>query len=290
MTQPGLPAIPWRDIETLAATWRAMAAAREEQARCLAPPSAASPDGDFWSARAADFRAAPHDGPADAFLSRLRALVDPAATVLDVGAGAGRYALRIAPDVREVVAVEPSPGMRDALQEDAAARGLRNVRVVAATWEDADVDRADVVICSHAVYFARDIVAFVRKLRQRAARSVLLAVRIDQVDAHARDLWLDLHGEPRAIEPTFVELHAILSALGVAPNVEVTRFAGSRTAFPSLDEAERRIAMLACAPPQRLDAVVRYARDRLRANADGVWEWTGPPIRSAIAWWREPPV
>lgn len=278
---------PWRDLDALAAAWRAMIEAREEQVRRLIP-ARAQPTADFWSARAPEFRSLLHvqQPSTDAVFARLRSLVDADTAVLDVGAGVGRYALPIASDVREVIAVEPSQGMRAILEEETAARGLRNIRSVAATWEEAQVGPADVVICSHVMYSARDIVGFVRKLRDHARRSVLIALRIDQFDTYFRDLWRELYGEPRALEPTFVELYPILYALGVSPNVEVTSF-GANRAFATLEEAEERVAALADAPPERIDAVRRFVRERMRQNADDAWEWDAPPIRSAIAWWDE---
>ena len=280
---PPLP--PWRDLDTLASAWRDMARARDLQVRRLVPDFEDPPEG-FWNARAADFRAMlAYQGP-DAFRDRLAALVRPTDTVLDVGAGAGRYAFPIAPLVRSIVAVEPSAAMRQAMQEEAAERRLTNITPVASTWEDAVVDPADVVVCSHAVYFSPDIAGFLRKLIDHARRTLVIAVRIDQFDAHTRDLFAQLWGEPRLPEPTFVELAPMLYALGVAPNVEVTEFGAGRT-FASMEEAEARIAAQAYATPAHADAVRAYARARLRRTDDGTYAWATPPIRSAIAWWEK---
>ncbi len=49
-------------------------------------------------------------------LDALLALADPNESWLDIGAGAGRYALPLALHVRRVIAVEPSSGMRRALR------------------------------------------------------------------------------------------------------------------------------------------------------------------------------
>ncbi|MBX3621173.1 MAG: methyltransferase domain-containing protein [Rhizobacter sp.] len=52
------------------------------------------------------------------------------ARVLDVGCGAGHLSFALAPVVQEVVAVDPSPGMLDAVGRGAAERGLAQVRTV----------------------------------------------------------------------------------------------------------------------------------------------------------------
>ncbi len=70
-------------------------------------------------------------------LDALVRISDRRETWLDIGAGAGRYALPLALHVREVVAVEPSGGMRRALRTGMAEHGIDNVRVIAGagrTW------------------------------------------------------------------------------------------------------------------------------------------------------------
>src|ERR1051326_6470475 len=67
---------------------------------------------DFYAPIAGLFRADPRrsDDPA---LEALRAIVRPTDTLLDIGAGGGRYALPLALECREVIAIDPSDGMRD---------------------------------------------------------------------------------------------------------------------------------------------------------------------------------
>src|SRR5689334_17430927 len=71
---------------------------------------------DFYAPVAAMFRADPRrrDEPT---LEVLRSLVQPADTVVDIGAGGGRYALPLALECREVIAIEPSNGMLQVLRE-----------------------------------------------------------------------------------------------------------------------------------------------------------------------------
>ena len=56
--------------------------------------------------------------------------------VLDLGAGVGQWAFRLAPRVREVVAVERSTGFADIMERERAARQVANVRVVHAAAEE----------------------------------------------------------------------------------------------------------------------------------------------------------
>ena len=93
-------------------------------------------------------------------------------TLIDVGAGPGRLALPLALKCKRVVAVEPSSSMGEAFLEEAALHNISNVSLVRARWEEAQVEPADVVLCSHVLYTVQDIGAFVRKLEALARELV----------------------------------------------------------------------------------------------------------------------
>src|SRR5438270_582726 len=76
-------------------------------------------------------------------------------TVLDVGAGAGRYSLPVASMVRRLTAIEPSAGMRASFAEELERRGITNVDIVADSWEDARVEQHDVAMVANVLYFVR---------------------------------------------------------------------------------------------------------------------------------------
>jgi len=58
--------------------------------------------------------------------------LSPASTIVDLGAGTGRFALAAAQRYRSVIAVDVSPAMLDALRSRAGAAGLTNVTFVRA--------------------------------------------------------------------------------------------------------------------------------------------------------------
>ena len=58
----------------------------------------------------------------------------PDDVVLDIGAGGGRYALPLALVSREVIAIEPSDGMRQVLSAGMAEHRIHNVQVVDGRW------------------------------------------------------------------------------------------------------------------------------------------------------------
>jgi hypothetical protein len=70
----------------------------------------------MWSTLAANFRADPTRTD-DPVVNFLLGFAGPERTVLDVGGGAGRYALPLALRSKSVTVVEPSPSMTSALSD-----------------------------------------------------------------------------------------------------------------------------------------------------------------------------
>jgi 2-polyprenyl-3-methyl-5-hydroxy-6-metoxy-1,4-benzoquinol methylase len=178
--------------------------------------STAGRPADFWQTLARRFRPRPDVDP-DPSVEALAALIRPEDRVIDVGAGGGRLAIPLAARCREVVAVEPSPAMRGVLAEEAARRGIGNIRIVAATWEQAEVEPAPLVLAAHVTYGVRPIEPFLRKLDATATRHVAILVMRDPPQAPIAPFWQAVHGETRLRLPCRDELVAALVELGIAP-------------------------------------------------------------------------
>jgi ubiquinone/menaquinone biosynthesis C-methylase UbiE len=130
------------------------------------------PDGaDFYGPVSSLFRADPARSD-DPVLARLLALARPADRWLDIGAGAGRYALPLAQAVREVVALDPSPSMLGALREGMAEHGVSNIRVVEGRWPQAadEIGAGDVALIAHVGYDVEAIGPFLDAMEAAAAR------------------------------------------------------------------------------------------------------------------------
>src|SRR5947209_5860427 len=157
----------------LAERWRALHAARSAQQSRLR-----AREGDFWGQRAEVFarRIDTPDSTQELILSHMQ----PGDTVLDVGAGAGRYAVPAAGRVREVIALEPSKGMGEALLREAEKRNVSNIRLIQGDWLTTEAPKADVVLCAHVLYFTPEVVPFVRRLHEHALRECIVVIRVDQ--------------------------------------------------------------------------------------------------------------
>jgi SAM-dependent methyltransferase len=242
---------------------------------------------DFWDRRAHGYHRSTKDTVArDPLYLKLRDVVTPQTTLLDVGAGTGRFTLALAPQAKHITAVEPSASMLDYLRQDAVEQGITNISYIPTTWQDAPDDlSSDIVICSHVLYPIRDIVPFLTKLQdatRQACYLYLWAKAIDSVTAH---LWRHFHGEERRPTPGYIHALDVMYEMGIYANVEVVKLPLSLR-YPSLDIAVGEVA------EQLILAQDEQTRSELRQYlATWLVEWDGmlvPPIREmvcAIVYW-----
>jgi precorrin-6B methylase 2 len=266
------------------AHWHSLVAGRDEQRGD--DQRDGDPARDPWRGRAERF-AAYSDAlpPDDPLLLRLRAAVRPDDTVLDVGAGAGRYAVPLAMLAHRVVAVEPSPAMRRHLAARLDATGVGNVTVVGAAWPDAEVSPADVTLCAHVVYGVREIGPFLRALDTHTRRLCLIAIRVEQHPGLLELARLVLD-EERVRQPALIDLYNALAALGIAADVQIgpvsSGFRFADHAEAAAHYADRLRIPAEGATMERLHAALAA---HLIQGHDGRWRWPGPPPRNAIVSW-----
>lgn len=200
------------------------------------------PDGaDFYGPATSLFRADP-DRADDPSLPPLLALARPGDTWLDIGAGAGRYALPLARRVREVIAVDPSAGMLGGLREAMAEHGISNVHIVESRWPVDDPAlaatlRADVALIAHVSYDIEAIGPFLDAMEAAASRSCAALLMDRQPSSVADPFWPPIHGEARISLPALHEFVALLEARGRRPAVEMVE--RRPRVFASREELER---------------------------------------------------
>jgi SAM-dependent methyltransferase len=157
----------------------------------------------------------------DEILNRLKALSGPGATWLDVGAGGGRYALPLALSSKQVIAVEPSEGMRKVLSAQCREHGIDNVEIRDFRWPDgSDELSADFSLNSHVGYDIRDINAFIDGL-ERASQEWCISLLMDRAPSGGFvRLWERVHGFKRQQLPAMREFVHLLLARGASPAIE----------------------------------------------------------------------
>ncbi len=212
--------------------WQVMIQAEHAQSEQMRVPA---PTGDHWQGYAEMFRTDPHRSD-DPLLDRLLEEVSPEDTLIDVGAGGGRMALPLALHCRQVVAVEPSPSMARVLAQQAREHGIGNITLIQSTWEEAEVEPADLTLCCNVLYTIQEIGPFLRKLASHSKKRVLIVLYNTPPQSQIYPLWQEIHGEERLPLPSLPELEEVLHEVGIAAQIEMLPKQPPR-GFDSLEEA-----------------------------------------------------
>lgn len=171
----------------------------------------------YWDRRAPSYaRITRHR--TDEFLRVVEPFLSPRKTLIDAGAGAGRHAVPLGELVEWVTAVEPSEGMRSQIPP------RDNMTIIASTWPDAEVAKADIVICCHVLYGIEEPVPFIAKLQSSARDRVFIMLREGPVPHPATLLRERLVGESAPPTPQFSDLFMLLMQMGIAPDVAFMRY------------------------------------------------------------------
>jgi SAM-dependent methyltransferase len=240
------------------------------------------PDRDFYAPVSSLFVADPRRTGEPA-LDALLAIGRPEDRWLDIGAGAGRYALPLAARVAEVIAVEPSASMRNALRTGKAEHGAANLRIVGGVWPEVlaelgDPPVADVALIAHVGYDIEAIGPFIDAMERAAAR-LCVAVLTDRSPASVADpFWPLVHGIERVPLPALPELAELLRARGRTTEIlRVERAPRTFDSFEGLATFLRRQLWIADdgEKEQRFRAALgQMARER---DDDG-WTLATPPV------------
>jgi CTP:molybdopterin cytidylyltransferase MocA/SAM-dependent methyltransferase len=250
------------------------------------------PDGaDFYAPVRSLFRADPTRSD-DPVLAALLELVRPGETWLDVGAGAGRFALPIAraldPSGGSVVALDTSESMLEALRDIADDYDIENVRTIHSRWPIADpVSLAsEVVLIAHVGYDIEDIRAFVDAL-EAAARRLCVAVLMDGAPAAAADpFWPPVHDEARVALPALADFVELLRARGREPSTSRVTIEPRRFESRSVIEGFAR-RQLWIDPSGPKEARFQAALDDLTIEDPDGWTLRNrPPSDIGIVTWR----
>lgn len=268
-------------FEDVAARWGAAVRANREQVERF---QETAPAEDFYAPIAASFKADPHRSGEDV-LDHLRRLARAGETWIDIGGGAGRYALPIALIADSVTVVDPSQGMLALLREGAAEHGIDNVHAVEGRWPDAAGElSADVTFISHVGYDVEGIGPFVEAM-EHAATKRCVAVLLDRAPASvASPFWPVVHGEARDELPGAREFIMLLLARGRLP--AITLFERGAGTYGSVDEALRFLRhQLWVEPGSEKDDRLRAEIERRAHHVDDGIQLVTSPIPIAVIEW-----
>jgi nucleoside-triphosphatase THEP1/SAM-dependent methyltransferase len=234
--------------------------------------STSPPEADPWEKRAARFARMSRERPSEGLMAVLGPMLRPTDVIADVGAGAGRHVLELAPRVAHVVAVEPSRSMREHLVARLGEERVENVTVVAEAWPTPLGREPDVIFSSHVLYAVEDAARFLRAMAPRRLCALYLSPR--PPSSALDEMWAAIHGKRRPRPPGALEALSLLWQLGksaelrLVPDTEhLMRFADSG------DDLIELCHRLAVDPDEAGKARVKDVLARLghRGN-DGVYQ------------------
>ncbi len=223
----------------------------------------------------------------DPVLNGLYSVLGSDADVLDVGGGAGRYALPLATRAKHVTVVEPSGDSLEMLTTRAAEAGLANITVINEPWEDAEAPSADVVLCSLVLHHVPDAAPFVTKMQEHARERVVLVEMMETPGALEVPFFERVYGSAPTPLPGLPDVLHLLWAMDIFPDVmmvsaDAAVLDSDRDA--ALEQLRRRLGV----------SEGTEADDRLRAAAGELLEETSDgwivrsvsPRRQAVVTWR----
>ncbi len=232
-----------------------------------------------WDARAERMKSVATDsGYVREFVARMD--LDGCRSLLDVGCGTGAISLAVSDRLEQIVGVDYSAGMLEAMMDLANERGVDHIRPLQRSWEEdwSDVPVCDVAVASRSTA-VMDLEAALKKLDAHAARRVYLTSKvggyfIDPQIAAVIDRRLDP-------VPDYIYAVNILYQMGRQPRVGFIDNDHRPTDCESAEEFVRRVSFslgsLSDAERRRLSEWFEQDPDRARAS--------GQPFRWAfIAW------
>jgi SAM-dependent methyltransferase len=220
----------------------------------------------------------------DPLLDLVMEHIEPRHTVLDIGAGSGRWTLPLAACAARVTAVEPSDAMLGMMRENIAEAGVTNISIVRSAWEEAAVEPHDIVTCVHGMYNSPDFGTFVRKMVRNAAEQCCFVLRFPPSDGILSELSTAIYGYPYDSPNAVIAWNALYS-MGIDPNVQVEediQYWQDATFEEAFARAKRHLRLETTAAHDRL---VRDMLERRLSRAGDAWVWPDG-MRSALLWWK----
>jgi SAM-dependent methyltransferase len=156
-------------------------------------------------------------------LPRLSPFIHSGARILEIGPGTGAFTLPIARRARQVVAVEPSPHIREILKHNLAATEITNVEIISHPIETALehlTEPFDLAFASFSLYNVMAIDAVIEGLL-RVANWTMVLIGTGEPLPWRQDLNLRWRKNPLVTSPQLPQFFALLAEMGIYPDVQI---------------------------------------------------------------------
>ncbi len=204
-------------------------------------------------------------------------------TVLDIGAGIGRWSIPLARVCRKVTALDSQPRMLEILGANAAAENVTNIETILGDWSVVEVAPHDHVLSSHSTYLSPDIVGFARKMERNALKTCNMVMRVPRHDGILGELSRRIHGTFHDSPNFNVGYNALLQS-GIAGHV-VMEESGRPWYNETLEDALARAKRHLHLPTDQHDRLILERLQERLVLRDGQYRWPDWR-RSALIWWR----
>lgn len=236
----------------------------------------------YWEAHAAGYDADVRTpGHYEGTLAAIQALVRPDDTLLDVGAGTGRFALPLARHVRHVTALDHACPMLTILQRQAAQQQLTNLTLLEAPWETATVTPHDVVLAAWSLYRLPDMLAGMQKLIAATRRTLIIVAGAGNSIRHEprlRRFWPD---QDQDDTPMHIYYYGMLWQAGIHPELRIVY--DHHLIYGSTPRAIAQQLAPVSAAPGEVDAFCETLVPYLQQQNTG-WSYVHPVPVGLLLW------
>ncbi len=142
------------------------------------------------------------------------------ATVLDIGAGTGAWAILLSGAAKKVTAIEPSKDMRKILKENLKKENIENVEVLDGLWpvSHSQVEAHDFSLSSHSVYGCDDLPDFINAMTESTRYTCFMLLRAPDHDGLMAKAANHIWGQSND-SPNFQVAYNAMLQMGIFPNV-----------------------------------------------------------------------
>ncbi len=208
------------------------------------------------------------------------------ATVIDIGAGTGAWAVYLSRSAKKITAIEPSAEMRQILRENIEKEGVDNVEVLDKLWPVPDMETHDFSLASHSVYGCENLQGFVNAMTRATRNTCFMLLRAPDHNGLMARAASRIWGQPYD-SPNFQVAYNAMLQMGMFPNVLMEeRGMWPRWTNNNFEEAFERIrSRFGLEKDTDYDPFLRNLIEKHLNEKNGMIKWPSE-LRTGLVYWN----